>query len=237
MWSVSKFVTNNGIRVNIVQHSENVTLLGPSQVNKADLIEVLQYAPTLVAVDGGAKIAVKMGQTPKIVVGDFDSIDEKTLAAIPESNQIHIPEQDSTDFDKALQTVTAPLILGLGFLGGRLDHQGAVLNSMCRSRSQKVLLVGEHDVAFLCPPTIQMELTEGTRISLLPMSECNLTAHGLRWPLKDAAVAPNGFISVSNEVARSPVHLATSGDVIVILDRSALIAAIAALHPPSVPGE
>jgi thiamine pyrophosphokinase len=237
MWSVSNFVTNNGIKVNIVQHSENVTLLGPSQVNKADLIEVLRYAPTLVAVDGGAKIAVKMGQTPKIVVGDFDSVDEKTLAAIPESIQIRIPEQDSTDFDKALRTVSAPLILGLGFLGGRLDHQGAVLNSLCRLRSQTVVLVGEHDVAFLCPPSIQLDLAAGTRLSLLPMSECNLTAHGLRWPLDSASVAPNGFISTSNEVTCSPVDLAATGDVIVVVDKSALGAVIAALQPPSVLGE
>ena len=35
-----------------------------------------------------------------------------------------ITEQDSTDFEKCLRRISAPEILGFGFLGARVDHLG-----------------------------------------------------------------------------------------------------------------
>jgi thiamine pyrophosphokinase len=44
----------------------------------------------------------------------------------------HLPEQDTTDFEKCLYSVAAPLLLGVGFLGGRADHHLAAMNVLVR---------------------------------------------------------------------------------------------------------
>ena len=50
--------------------------------------------------------------------------------AVPPERLHPIPEQDSTDFDKCLRHIAAPLVLGVGFLGGRVDHELAAFSTL-----------------------------------------------------------------------------------------------------------
>ena len=98
MWIVSETMVNCGMKDSIVQTSENVTLVGASKANKGVLADALAIAPYLVAADGGAKMLLKCGKTPKKVIGDFDSISSDTMRKIPEDRLFRIFEQESTDF-------------------------------------------------------------------------------------------------------------------------------------------
>ena len=79
-------------------------------------------------------------------------------------------EQDSTDLEKCLYSVEAPLFLGLGFLGGRIDHQLAAMNALVKLPGKPVVLIGGEDLCFLCPPELALDLPAGTRVSLFPMA-------------------------------------------------------------------
>ena len=78
-------------------------------------------------------------------------------------------EQDSTDLEKCLYSVEAPLFIGLGFLGGRIDHHLAAMSALVKFPGKPVVLIGGEDLCFLCPRELELELPAGTRVSLYPM--------------------------------------------------------------------
>ncbi len=207
-----------------------ITLLGGGELTAATVSELLTIAPNLVACDGAARRALELGIEPLRVVGDMDSLDDQTRARLDPSTLHEIAEQDTTDFDKALRTLEAPLILAAGFMGGRLDHELACYNALVRHPNKRCVLVGEHDICFHAPRPLSLELVPGTRVSLFPMARLKVSADGLAWPLDRLELAPWGRVGTSNEAVASRVGIVPEGPgLLVILPRAALRAAIAAL--------
>ena len=111
---------------------DGITLVGGGAPSRAALTRALAVAPHLVAADGGADAALDLGFTPDLAVGDFDSISEAARAVLGPDRLRHDPDQESTDFDKVLAAVDAPLILGVGFSGARLDHTLAAMSTLAK---------------------------------------------------------------------------------------------------------
>lgn len=215
-----------------MQYLQNVTLLGAGQVNKTIFADALAVAPHLIAADGGAKIAVKLGHSPKFIIGDFDSVDLATLAKIPVDRRIHIAEQDTTDFEKCLRLISAPVILGVGFLGSRLDHQLSAISVLTKYPDKRCILLSKADLCFHLPPQINLNLPAGSRISLFPFAPVQGQSDGLRWPITGLQFSPSGQIGTSNEVTDGPVSLRMDGPgMIAILPQKALPAVLRALQP------
>jgi thiamine pyrophosphokinase len=210
--------------------SKNVTLLGGGKLTTGIVSQLLTLAPILVACDGAARQALALGHVPRLVVGDMDSLDDATRAALDSATLIEITEQETTDFEKALRHVDAPLILGAGFMGGRLDHELACYNALVRHPDKRCILVGGDDICFHAPARLTLMLAPGTRVSLFPLAEVSVTATGLEWPLDGLRLAPWGRIGTSNRAAAERVEIAPDGPgLLVILPRAALGAAMTAL--------
>jgi thiamine pyrophosphokinase len=215
----------------IGRSKENVTLLGAGEVSPTVLERALALAPILVAADGAAGQALALGRMPQAVIGDLDSIDAPTRARIPPPRLHALTEQDSTDFDKCLRNIAAPLVLGVGFAGLRLDHELAALNALVRLRRKRCILIGPVDICFHAPPRLALDLPPGSRLSLFPLAPVSGRSTGLRWPIDGLALAPDGRIGTSNQ-ATGPVTLAFDGPgMLVILPQAALTVAMAALRP------
>lgn len=216
----------------IVDFDEPVTLLGGGAADTRQLQAALSLAPRLVAADGGANMAVASGLIPDFVIGDYDSVSPDILAAIPTERQMRVPEQETTDFEKCLSRIAAPLILGLGFLGPRSDHTLAAFSALVRYRATPCILIGSADVIFACPDQLSLPLPPGMRLSLFPMLPVTGESCGLRWPIDGLPLTPDGRIGTSNETT-GPVTLRLSGPgMLVLLPPEALGAAIAALRRP-----
>jgi thiamine pyrophosphokinase len=213
----------------IVDVSESVTLLGAGDLSRNDLDEALTLAPILVAADGGAAAALAHGHVPVAVIGDMDSLDGAARARLPVDTLFPVAEQDSTDFEKCLREIRAPLILGVGFMGARLDHQLAACNALVRWPDRRCILIGPADICFHAPADLALDLEADGRISLFPMGRLRGRSQGLRWPIDGLDFAPDGRIGTSN-AATGPVRLSfdTPG-MLVILPRAALAAAIEGL--------
>ncbi|MEO0567045.1 MAG: thiamine diphosphokinase [Pseudomonadota bacterium] len=204
----------------IVYQKKPLTLVGGGELGNNDFRRACKIGQVLVAADGGANAAFKVGQIPDAVIGDLDSISPKILGKIPPDRLHHIEEQDSTDFDKCLRNLDAPLILAIGFTGARLDHQLAALNVLTRYPAQRCILLGAEDAVFLCPPQFSLETGPGTRISLFPMGEVEGTSSGLKWPIDGISFYPDGPIGTSNE-ATGPMSLTvTKPKMLLILPQS-----------------
>lgn len=214
----------------IVRETEPVILIGGASLPEGQVNHALRLARIVVAADGGADAALAHGITPQAVIGDFDSISQSARAAIPETAQFPDPDQDTTDFEKCLGAIAAPLILGLGFCGDRMDHQLAACTALARHPWQRCILLGARDLMFLCPPSLNLPLPEGCRVSLFPMGAVEGVSQGLKWPIGGLNLAPDGRIATSN-AALGPVHLVvTAPKMLVILPLEMLDITMAALR-------
>lgn len=189
----------------IVDSLDAVTLVGGGPVTARQLALAQRFAPRIVGADGGADRILRLGAMPDAVIGDMDSISAEVQERLG-GRLFPIAEQDSTDFDKALRSIKAPFVLGLGFAGARIDHGLAVLNGLVRYADRRCFILGPQDVTFLCPPELVLDLPPGTRFSLFPMGSVQGTSTGLRWPIDGIRFAPGGMIGTSNEVS-GPVVL------------------------------
>ncbi len=217
----------NSIGMNevIVQSTAGVTLVGGGRFSPKMLEMARSLAPRVVAADGGADRLLRQGVEPEAVIGDFDSISAVARRRLA-GRLFPIAEQATTDFDKALRSIAAPFVLGLGFSGARLDHGLAVLNGLVSHPDKRCLILAPQDVTFLAPRQLALDLPLGSRLSLFPMGPVAGTSAGLRWPLQGISFAPAGMIGTSNEVS-GPVLLEFSADLmLVILPLSALAAAL-----------
>ncbi len=218
----------------IVHSKRGVTILGDGEILPAVLDEALIHAPLLVAADGGAARALALGHDPAAVIGDLDSLDAATRAALPPERVHLITDQETTDFDKCLRSIRAPLLLAVGFTGARLDHEMAAFSTLLQHARRPCLLIGPEDVAFVAPLELRLALAPGTRVSLFPMGRVTGESRGLRWPIDGIRFAPGGRIGTSNEAVGREVALRLSARrMLVFLPRTALSAAIRALAPGS----
>lgn len=185
----------------IVHSLEPVVLFGGGSAEPDVVSRAVLLGNTVTAADGGASLALKNGIVPSVVIGDFDSLKQSDRAALKSATLIQIDEQDSTDFDKALRNISAPLVIAVGFTGARLDHTLAALNSLVAHPDRRCVIVGEQDVIFLAPPKIDLTLPEDTRFSLFPMGSVSGHSTGLEWPIAGLHFEPNGRVGTSNRVS------------------------------------
>lgn len=214
----------------IVDESHAVTLVGGGPLGAGDLALATDLAPVVVALDRGADACLAAGVTPRAVIGDLDSLSDKARAAF--ADRLHrVDEQATTDFDKGLRNVKAPLLIGVGLLAGRLDHTLAALSTLMRHADRPCLFLGPESLAFHCPPRLTIDLPEKMLVSLYPLAPGRVESCGLIWPTADLLFEAGGRLGTSNAARGGEVVLEpeTRG-MLVILPRAALAAAAGALR-------
>ncbi len=193
-----------------------ITLVGGGAVSAATLTRALAVAPHLVAADGGADAALALGFTPELAIGDFDSIRAETRQALGPDRLRHDPDQETTDFDKALAAIEAPLVIAVGFSGKRLDHTLAAMSTLARNAHRRVILDTGHDLVLVCPPRLALDLAADTRVSLYPLAPVRCASTGLHWPTDALSLDPLARIGTSN-AARGPISLTPSAPTLLLL--------------------
>jgi len=188
----------------ILDSKTPITLVGGGPVEAGLLAQAVAFGPTVVAADGGVHRAQDLGVAVDHVIGDMDSVDLTRV----DGPELHpIAEQFSTDLDKCLRSCDAPYFIGVGFLGGRLDHQLAACHSLVEASDRQVVLVGDEDLCFLAPHSLTLELPIGTRVSLFPMGKVEGNSTGLKWPIHAYQFSPALMIGTSNETDAETVEL------------------------------
>jgi thiamine pyrophosphokinase len=214
----------------IFSENEPITIVGGAHFSQRLLLESLKRAPVVYAADGGANLCMQYGCQPKQVIGDLDSLSPSLRSELDPSRVIHVPEQDTTDFEKLLIRVDAPFMLAVGFMGGRIDHQMAVQTVLTAYAHRKIICVGDEDVMFVSPPEIDLPLDAGTRISLYPMAPVQARSTGLYWPTDGLSFAPDGQIGTSNKATRHVTLLPSAPCMLVVLSKTCLDIAIDAMQ-------
>ena len=151
------------------------------------------------------------------IIGDLDSLTNLEVWRESGTEIVQVDDQDTTDFEKCVNRITCDPIIGLGFLGGRLDHELAVLDTLIANPGRSIVLIGSEDAVIHCPREISLDLPIGSRLSLYPFRDVTgRKSEGLRWSIEGLSFSPGRKIGTSNEVT-GPVRLGVEGEGLVLM--------------------
>lgn len=155
----------------------------------------------VICADGGLMHAKKMGITPDLTVGDFDSYTGEVTGEVRRFN----PEKDYTDthiaVTEALERGYKEIIL-LGATGTRLDHTLSNIGLL-----EYILLQGgtgqiinETNKITVINKSSVVKVDKGWHLSLIPIGTVKgVTLKGLKYPLDNYDLKFCESLAVSNE--------------------------------------
>jgi thiamine pyrophosphokinase len=161
-------------------------------------------ADLVVCADGGANRARRLGLNPDIIVGDLDSLAGSTRRFYRDALIFKIPDQESTDLEKAilfciaLGTSSADI---LGALGGRIDHITGSLGCFKRFGGIiEIRFVDEFGELSRIRKSVRFRTRKGEKVSLIPLDRCaGVTTRNLKYPLKNDFLETGVREGISNE--------------------------------------
>ncbi|MHB2267482.1 thiamine diphosphokinase [Aliihoeflea sp. PC F10.4] len=163
----------------------------------------------VIAADSGMRHSSALGLRPELWTGDFDSVDAKLSAALPDiEREVFPPAKDLTDGEIAVEAALArgatALTLVGAFGGPRADHAFLHLALAIRLSEDGLdvrLTTGVEEGIPLAHREQNFDFAPGTLFSVLAMSELEgLTLTGARWPLEARHVPFGSSLTLSNEV-------------------------------------
>lgn len=173
----------------------------------------------VIAADSGVELAIELGLSVSVVVGDMDSASAESLAQAVSGGarlERHPKDKDSTDLELALDAAAsdgAAEIVVLGGAGGRLSHflgNAALLGSAKYADIAVSWLLPATDIYVVNPArSVVISGSSGDLISLIPLGgSCSgVTATALRWPLDNDDLTNAATRGLSNEMVTGETEL------------------------------
>lgn len=176
----------------------------------------------LIAADGGWLAVDRMGLTPHLVIGDFDSLGKRP----DHPNTVVLPtEKDDTDMSAAIKLGRErgyTRFALYGGTGGRLAHTLANLQLLDGLAQQgcRGFLTGDGTVAAALhngvldfPPTMSGYLS----VFCSSGTAEGITLQGLKYELNNAPLTGSFPLGVSNEFTGSPAHVEVTNGTLLVL--------------------
>lgn len=174
------------------------------------VIEKPEKGDLVIAADAGYLTAQKMGITPDVLLGDFDTLGVEN---IPEGIEcLRVPaEKDDTDTQLAVSTAIergAKEITIIGGVSGRLDHTLstlAILEDLWERKNDRIYAIltdGKNRVRFLRNSGAILPRSQYRYFSLIAADELvkGVTLEGCKYPLKNGRISRRHQWAVSNEI-------------------------------------
>ena len=136
----------------------------------------------IICADGGLKHAAKMGITPDIAIGDFDS-SEKDGSVM---TYVYPKRKDFTDgelaVDHAIEQGYDEILL-LGMTGTRIDH--TLTNIFLLTKPANIYMADDHNEIYLVRSELIIKGKKGKTLSIIPVSGDlkGIQTEGLEYPL------------------------------------------------------
>jgi thiamine pyrophosphokinase len=177
----------------------------------------------IIAADSGLDTLFSYGLVADFVIGDMDSLKNKSLLNTLDSEKVlnYPQDKDYTDTELALEYLERKgcdkkIIIGGG--GGRFDHQIALYSLFSRDKSPYLWITANEKV-YLIEKHFSIEVERGTLISLFPVGvqSCHMTSSGLKWEL-DNLKWSMGDSGISNMAVNESIIInMISGKLVMIL--------------------
>ncbi len=181
---------------------------GPTRSRLAPFLDGVDL---VVAADSGLDLARAVGVEPDLVVGDMDSLNDRSLMALyGDRLTVFPPDKDETDTEIGLRFLRergAARVIVAGGGGGRLAHLVGLLCLFERPSPPRVWLTAREHVE-LVEGRIAIDGCLGATISFFPVGELAVIerSRGLKWPL-DGLTWKRGDAGISNVAAADRVEV------------------------------
>lgn len=188
----------------------------------------------VIAADSGLHVALALGLTVDLVVGDLDSVDPRTLASARDAGvevRQHPAAKDRTDLALAMDAAVdhgAERLVVVGGHGGRLDHllaNALLLAAPAYAGVDVLARMGDATVHVVrAGRTARLTGTPGELASLLPVHgpARAVTTRGLLYPLDGEDLPVGSSRGVSNELARVEAEVELEAGVLLAVQPGAL---------------
>ncbi len=173
---------------------------------------LLKKKPLIICADGGANKVRPFGIIPDYIIGDLDSITQKTRLYFSSVPIIHVSDQNSTDLEKVLEFLLTSRIQSatiIGATGERPDHTMSNFSILMKYHKKITLqFFDELCTVEIIQKKIRFKAETGQQISLVPMGKCSgITTKGLKYPLKDESLELGFREGSSNEAIAATVDV------------------------------
>ncbi len=193
------------------------------------LLNCIDEADYLIAADGGGLVLHAIGRAPHLLIGDLDSIDERSLRFFTNAGtdiRQYPREKNETDLELALLaavSIGAHAIELFCVLGGRWDHTLATIAmlSMPMLSDIQVRIYADGQVISLIRDAVVIHGAIGDVVSLLPMTPTvnGISTSGLAYPLSNATLYFERSRGVSNVLTHQEASVVI-GDGLLLLVQS-----------------
>ena len=188
------------------------------------LLEPLAQADFLIAADGGLVHTRKLGVTPDLILGDFDS-----LGYVPQGAQVHPVEKDDTDamlaVREGLKQGCDTFLLYGSLDGERLDHTVANYQTLqfLADRGCRGYLVGVNQIATVMKDGT-LEFPPGSRgyvsVFCSGAEAMGVSIKGLQYEMDSSTLSPGFPLGVSNRFVGEKSEISVEkGSLLVIWQR------------------
>jgi thiamine pyrophosphokinase len=158
------------------------------------------------------EVTEKFGLSPNLIIGDMDSIRDKTILDKYSVGKIrrYSHEKDETDTEIALRKafdMGCGKIAVIGGGGGRIDHIFALLNLFEREKRPSIWITHRDVILDVEAETI-IDTSPGELVSFFPAGPepAEMVSEGLKWPL-DRLCWTKGTFGISNEAVSGKVKI------------------------------
>ncbi|WP_139958519.1 thiamine diphosphokinase [Flavicella sediminum] len=160
------------------------------------------------AIDGGYNHLRKMGIEPHLVTGDFDSIIDK-----PEHIEvIHTPDQNFTDFEKALQILQHKNITEVHVYGGsgkEHDHfLGNISTALQWKQKLNITFFDDYGRYYFIENNFEINNIKNSTVSLIPFPfATEIETTGLLYPLNKEKLVFGERIGTRNKAKDDTIKI------------------------------
>lgn len=174
-------------------------IIGSGSIEDCDYIRSkIRQSDYIICADGGYDRALRLGLTPDIMIGDFDSVTE-----LPKGTEkIKYPvRKDFTDGEIAVRYAAErgfDEVLLLGMTGNRADH--TITDILLLTQCKSGCLIDDNNEIYLLRGKATVEGCTGDTVSIVPVGGDveGIVTENLEYPLRDETLYFGESRGVSN---------------------------------------
>lgn len=198
--------------------------------SKKKIIKLIELGfDFIICADGGTETAKKLNIIPNAIIGDMDSISNKTLKYFSDVEIIKLNRQNDTDVEKCLKYAIRKRfteVVLLGATGDRLDHSICNLGIVIKFFNKiRIHILHEKSILSCYNSKVSLPAGIGEIFSLYGFGDkCTITISGLKYKMKNKLLVFGKNESTSNVAVDTKVNIKIrSGHVFVIREFNEVI--------------
>ena len=180
----------------------------------SNILSIESNFDEIIAVDSGVEHLFKLSLDPNTLIGDLDSISEKSLDKI-KKNGVDIiafnSNKDQTDFELALnylEGVDKSIIFIIGGESGEIDHLLSIFLLIPSKSSFENIIWLYGDKRIIFRQKLKLNVKKMSKFSIIPLSDLsNLSIDGAEWNLENKNIQFGETTTLRNVANKDEINV------------------------------